>query len=314
MTFWMQCTVWTTIHAQANRTCIVITGLGGLPEYEENFIRWGGAVAEACGKEPGSNVYSLDGRQQKKNTILQTFNQIQSSTSLRELWFFLIGHANHDGQNYKFNISGPDLTDTEIKKFISSLGGTRTYIIAATSASGVLASDLSQQHRVIVTATKSRFERQPPLFMSFFIEAVTSAEADTDKNGKVSLLEAFLFSDQKVSSWFEEKGRIQTEHSLLDDNGQARLNDNSEDSKIEASAYGTLLAATAYLSTPPEQSYRSLEARELAAERVLIEREIADLKFRKNQIPEENYYNHLEEFLVKLATINEKIQELEGQR
>jgi hypothetical protein len=44
---------------------------------------------------------------------------------------------------------------------------------------------------------------------------------------------------------------------------------------------------------------------------VEIEREIEDLKFRKNQLPEDEYYRVLEELLVKLAILNESIEQLE---
>ncbi len=196
--------------AQGETICIIITGLGGMPEYEENFVSWGLATEAHFQDELESVVYRLDGRDKKKSDILELFEQISSSPPPKELWLFLIGHASHDNRNYKFNISGPDLTDQEIQTFFDRLGETRTYLVAATGASGTLATQLGQEHRVIVTATKSATEKQPPLFMSFFLEAVSSEEADTDKNARVSLLEAFLFSHQKVAAWFEEKGRIQT--------------------------------------------------------------------------------------------------------
>ncbi|MDA2925922.1 hypothetical protein MYX78_01605 [Acidobacteria bacterium AH-259-G07] len=310
----LYCSSLPALQAANDRVCIIITGLGGVPEYEENFLRWSSEMETVFRNELNSAVYNLDGREQKKPDILQVFDQVSLSLPLDELWLFLIGHANHDGRHYKFNIAGPDLTDEEIKTFLEALGRTRTYIIAATSASGILASRLGQKNRVVVTATRNQFERQPPLFMSFFVEAVTSAEADTDKNGKISLLEAFLFSNQKVDAWFKERGRIQTEHSLLDDNGQARLGESQGTLGSDPGAHGTFLASRAFLSAPPEQAYRSLEAKQLASERVEIERNIEDLKFRKTQIPEDKYYRTLEELLVKLAQINEKIEQLEAGR
>ncbi|MCH7804766.1 MAG: hypothetical protein IH937_11855 [Acidobacteria bacterium] len=298
--------------AEENTICIIITGLGGMPEYEENFLRWGLATEAHFRDELGSVVYRLDGRHKKKSDILHLFEQISSSPPPKELWLFLIGHASHDHRNYKFNISGPDLTDQEIKTFFDGLSETRTYLIAATSASGTLASQLGQENRVIVTATKSATERQPPLFMSFFLEAVTSEEADTDKNARVSLLEAFLFSHQKVAAWFEEKGRIQTEHSTLQDNGQVLL-EKKNILESHPGNQGTLLASMAYLSRATDQPYRTREARELASQGVKLEREIEDLKFRKNQMPEDEYYRALEDLLVKLAILNESIAEMEGE-
>ena len=57
--------------------------------------------------------------------------------------------------------------------------------------------------------------------------------------------------------------------------------------------------------------YRSAEATQLASLQVEIEREIEDLKFRKNQLPEDEFYRVLEELLVKLAILNESIEQLE---
>ena len=283
-----------------------------MPEYEENFLSWGLATEAHFQDELESVVYRLDGREKKKPDILQLFEQISSSPPPQELWLFLIGHASHDNRNYKFNISGPDLTDQEIQTFFDGLGETRTYLVTATSSSGTLASQLGQKNRVIVTATKSATERQPPLFMSFFLEAVTSEEADTDKNARVSLLEAFLFSHQKVAAWFEEKGRLQTEHATLQDNGQVLL-EKKNILETHPGNQGTLLASTAYLSRATDQPYRTREARELASQGVELEREIEDLKFRKNQMPENEYYRALEDLLVKLAVLNESIAEMEGE-
>ena len=298
--------------AADGRVCLIITGLGGLPEYEENFLNWGSEIQTVFRDRLGTKVYYLDGRTQKKPEILKTFHTISSSASLDEVWIFLIGHASYDNRQYKFNISGPDLTDDDIKNFLDSLGDTRVFLIAATSASGILASRLAQENRVIITATKSQTEKQPPLFMSFFLEAVVSAAADTDKSGRVSLLEAYLFSHQKVSDWFEEKGRIQTEHALLEDNGRVRLGDKQDVLQESPGTRATLLASMAYLSPPLERIYTSQRAEELASQRVRIERDIEDLKFRKKQLPEAEYYRQLEELLIELATLNEGIEEAEG--
>ncbi len=297
---------------QPQKVCIIITGLGGMPEYEENFSRWGAELEAAFQDELHYTVYRMDGRQRKKQEIFELFDRISTLPQLEELWLFLVGHGNHDGSHYKFNISGPDLTDQDLANLLDALAHTKTFLIAATSASGTLASDLSHANRVIVTATKNPRERQPPLFMSFFLEALTSAEVDTDKNQRISLLEAFHFADDRVASWYETKGRIQTEHPILDDNGQVRLA--GDQPAVESAQQGTLLASVSYLSAAPEPDYHSAEAEQLASEAMAVERDIEDLKFRKDQIPESEYYDRLEKFLIRLASINERIEQLEDNR
>ncbi len=62
--------------AQEEKVCIIITGLGGMPEYEENFLTWGLAMEAHFQDELESVVYRLDGRNKKKSDILQLFEQI----------------------------------------------------------------------------------------------------------------------------------------------------------------------------------------------------------------------------------------------
>jgi hypothetical protein len=295
--------------AEPRLSCLIVNGLGGLPEYEENFVSWADRVEELFQAQDNTSVRRLDGREERRDVILQAFEETASGQpSNGEVWLFLIGHANHNGESFKFQIRGPDLTDSDISSFLSSLGSRRTFVVAATSASGSLLPDLEADNRVVVTATKSASERQPPLFLSFFLEATENAEADTDKNYRVSLLEAFLYARSRVATWYEDKGRLQTEHPLLNDRGMQRLSWDAGEGRPTSSG---MLASVAYLSTPPESSYRSEEAKALVAERMVVQREIEELKFKKAEYPEEDYYRILQDLLVKLATLTEQIGKLE---
>lgn len=298
------------LRADSARTCIIITGLGGMPEYEENFVRWATGIEKVFREELKAEVRSIDARKQKRTDILKVFDEASSAVPAQgEVWLFLVGHGNHDGKNYRFNISGPDLTDEDLNSFLNTLGDRRACVVAATGASGILIPELSKKNRVLVTATKNEFERQPPLFLSFFLEAITSAQADLDMNGKVSLLEAFNFSQAQVKNWFEEKGRLQTEHPLLDDNGDGKGTPQPNRTDGEG-----VLAAMVYLSAPPAQAYKTLEAKQLANDKIKIERDIEDLKYRKKDLPEAEYYQQLENLLVQLSKLNAKIEELEGKK
>ncbi len=278
------------------RVCLVATGLGGVPEYEENFLKWGDATEQLCREDLGADVIRLNGISDRRDVFQKAFEKIAASLDENgECWIFLIGHGNYDGRDFKFNIAGPDLLGEDLGVFLDSLDNRKTYAILATSSSGVLAPKLSGSNRVVISATKDERERLAPLFMSFFLEAARSAEADLDKNGSVSLKEAFTLSQTSIRDWYEDKKRLQTEHPLLDDSG----------------GQGGL-SSVAYLSEPPEQAYRSLEARRLLPERVRLEREVEELKLRKGEMSEIDYFQRLEELLVELAVLNEKIRKLEG--
>jgi len=275
--------------------CLVITGLGGVPEYEENFRSWGQATETICREQISPRTVLLDGSKVGRDQVLKQLQSLRGEPEDSALWLFLIGHASYDGRQYKFNIKGPDLTGDDLKNAIDSFGERRTFVILATSSSGVLDEQLSGKNRVIVTATQSARERHAPLFMSFFVEAAHSAEADRNKDGRVSISEAFAFSESAIKQWYEDKGRLQTEHAILDDGAE-----------------GKGLATVAYLSSPPEQAYRTLEAQQLAPDRIRLEREIEDLKLRKPEMPPADYYKELERLLLELAEVNDRIQKLEG--
>jgi hypothetical protein len=304
--------VFATVPVVAGDACLIVYGLGGLPEYEENFVSWAGKLEALFQEQSDRRVFLVDGRSQGRTDILRAFQELASAATPEDfIWVFLIGHANHNGEHYKFQIRGPDLTDTDLKEALTGLGNRKILLIAATSASGVLLPDLRAENRVVITATKNQYERQPPLFLSFLVEASGSPEADADKNRRVSLLEAFLFSQNKVRSWYSEQGMLQTEHSLLDDQGRFQLEGTLTGSSDVMTGAG-MLAAIAYLSAPPESAYRSQEAQDLARERVQIERRIEALKFRKDTLQADEYYGQLQDLLVELATISEKIAQLEG--
>lgn len=291
--------------------CVIISGLGGMPEYEENFLAWADKTEQLCAQLK-AEVHRLDGRRVGRDEMIQLFNSL-SSTPPEEIWIFLIGHANYDGTRFRFHIKGPDLTDADLGHFLGALGDARINLVAATSASGALLSELEGDNRVVLTATRNAMERQPPLFYSFFVDAAGSPEADANKDGKVSILEAFDSSRTQVADWYQEQGRIQTEHAVLSDRGRTRLEAGKEDEEPDWSTGAGWLAASAFLSEPPERAYRSLEARELAERRTKLERAIEDLKFRKAEMPQDQYFKELEKRLVELAEINERIELLEGQ-
>lgn len=277
----------------AGKICLVVHGLAGVPEYEENFVKWAQGVKSLCQDQVKAEVIVVDGSEARRDFIMSTFEEVSRRTGLAEIWVFLIGHGTFDGRDYKFNVKGPDVTGSDLSAFLDSVGTSKVYFLAATSSSGTLAKSLQSANRIVLTATKSDRERQPPLFISFFLEGALSAEADTNKDRKVSLAEVFAFCETRIAAWYKEKGRIQSEHPILADGDSTP-------------------AAFAYLSEPPEQAYRTLEARNLAPERIRLEREVEDLKLHKMDLTIDEYYQKLEALLVELATLNEKIRELEG--
>ena len=111
------------------------------------------------------------------------------------LWIVLIGHGTYDGKEAKFNLRGPDVTDLELSQWLDTIKRP-VAVLDCTSASGPFLNRLSGPGRVIVTATRSGDELNFARFGQYLAETIADPKADLDKDGQVSLLEAFLTAQQ----------------------------------------------------------------------------------------------------------------------
>ena len=131
----------------------------------------------------------------------------------------LIGHGTSlDGDEAKFNLVGPDLSATEWADLLKPLPG-RLVFVNTTGASFPFLRRVAGRGRVVLTATDSAAQQFETVFPEFFIKAFDDAAADLDKNGRVSIWEAFTYASDGVRQWFEQKGQLPTERPLLDDTG-----------------------------------------------------------------------------------------------
>jgi hypothetical protein len=145
-------------------------------------------------------------------------------------------------------------------------------------------------------------EQNAPRFAEPFIEALGNSEADADKNGRVSALEAFEYANKLIAKQFEGKGTLLTEHALLDDNG-----DGAGHQQVEAGD-GGLAKLTYFDSLPKQQAGGDPVLAKLFEDKLRLESEVERLKARKAQMNEDEFYNELEKPLLELARIGQTIR------
>jgi hypothetical protein len=221
------------------------------------------------------------------------------------VFVFIEGHGSFDGKIYKLNLVGPDPTAEDLAAALYSIPARYFVVVNATNCSGGSLQALSQEGRIIIVATKSGMEKNQTHMGKFFIDAFKNNAADSDKNGRVSIIEAFDFVSRKVEDYYSSEGNLQTEHPVLDDNGDAQAQ-----SKPSPENGDGLLARTTFLtagvqpgsrkSLTPEQEILAHNARE-------IEEQIETLKYAKGKLPQAEYEKRLEDLLLKLARINAKL-------
>jgi len=221
------------------------------------------------------------------------------------VFIFIEGHGSYDGKTYKLNLVGPDPTAWELAETLYSIPAEHFVVVNATNCSGGSLRALSQEGKIVITATKSGMEKNQTHMGRYFIEAFKDNAADSDKNGRVSIMEAFFYTSQKVEEYYVSQDNLQTEHSVLDDNGDAQ-----GQSILNPESGEGLLARTTFLdsgvqvdtleSLTPEQQKLALEAREL-------EGQIEALKYDKEEMSQTEYEKKLEALLLRLARINAKL-------
>jgi hypothetical protein len=161
----------------------------------------------------------------------------------------------------------------------------------------------------VITATRSGAEQFTTQFGGSFVEAVTTEAADADKNGRISMLEAFQYAKTEVARAYEREGLLATEHAMLDDNGDRTGSQTpaatGADGKLAAALSLGSAADAAPLPADPRLRTFYLERREL-------ERRVESLRLLKDSMPPAKYAGELERLVTDLALKTREIRKLEG--
>ena len=116
MTFCIACAAFSARAAQAAPYYVTVAGLGGEPDYEQRFT----ALAKDLDKlfkatASDAHVYTFTGSDATKARLTDTLGQIAREAKPEdEFTLILIGHGSYDGEVYKFNLPGPDITGEDL--------------------------------------------------------------------------------------------------------------------------------------------------------------------------------------------------------
>jgi hypothetical protein len=289
-------------------TVVVVAGAAGATEFQPDLDQqtesWAKVSASA-----GAN-YVLIGSGPVEGT--EDYDRLKQVLAAEpkdgpgELWLVLAGHGTFDGKEAKLNLRGPDVSATEMAEWLKPFQRP-VAIIDTTSASAPFLAKLAAPGRVIVTSTRSGYEQNYSRFGKFLAEALPDPKSDLDKDGQISLLEAFLSASHRTADFYKTEGRLATEHSLVDDNGDGlgtpsdwfrgvraakKANDNAPLDGARAHQFH-LVFSEAEQQLPQEARAR----------RDAVELEIEHLRGRKPSMAEDAYYRELEERLLELAAL-----------
>lgn len=219
------------VTAQAQRThVLVVEGLSGAPEFRTRFEAAVDAIRGAAKTRWGVSDSSLivlgeDSTRSARFTGQSTKANVGAalvrlSTMVKPgdvLMVLLIGHGSGEGPQSKVNLPGPDATAAEYASWLAPFGQQQVVFVNTATGSGDFVPALAANGRVVVSATRTAMEKNESEFLRFFAAALASDDADADKDGRLSVLEAFRFARTEVAKSYERTNRMLTEHAVVSD-------------------------------------------------------------------------------------------------
>ena len=305
----------------AQHHLLIIGGIGGTDAYRELFADRSARLYESAIKAgvDKNNIIllsetpvpdtALPHRISDKPTILQALREIRARAQIDDRVFvILIGHGNPRGDDAAFNLPGPDISARELAEALAALADQQVVIVNTASASGPFINALSGKNRVVITATSSGREYHATLFGDHFVNAFAEAGADTDKDERVSMLEAFAFARRETRRAYDNEKQLLTEHALLEDHGAGE--GSLEPGEFEPDG---ALANRVYLWQPPSLALgASAQLVAMMQRKQDLEQSISELKRQRESLQRVDYYARLEELLVDLALLSRKIRAQEA--
>lgn len=308
-------TVPATAHAQGERYAVLVQGASGEDQYATLHRQWIDSLAKLLVdrfKIDKSHVSLLteqprDGEQRSTaENVKAVFAGLAKQLKADDFLFvLLIGHGGGQGDEAKFNLVGPDLSVADWAALLKPIAG-RMAIVDSTSASFPYLKGLAAPGRVVITATNSNAQRFHTFFPDAFIRALTAEDADVDKNGRISLLEAFTYASRLVAQHYEQENHMVTEHAVFDDTGDGVGRDAAGKGPGGTIAGLTYLDAVA-LPTSSDPAIQQM----LERQKVLTE-QVDELRRKRPTMKPDDFDREFEKLIIELSLVSRDVRRKTG--
>ena len=293
---------------------LIVAGASGAEGYVETYERWRQELVTALRDQAGFRDDHLMvlaetpapgiGRASREG-VTQAFSDLRDQMSRESiLLVVLFGHGTYDGVDAKFNLVGPDLAAKEWGELLDRLPG-RTVFVNTTAASYPFVRQLARAGRVVISATATAAQRYDTVFPEYFVAALTEEASDANRDGRVSVWEAFEYASAEVGRWYQRRGRLATERAVLDDSGDGSGRHAREDGAD--GVFAARMFVGAGVDPPLILSDPSLLP--LVEQRDALELQVAELRSRKDDLEGRVYERELERLLIELARVSREIRQ-----
>ena len=297
--------------AASERYALIVSGANGEASYADQYGQWRQstvtALLERLAFDEANVITLFDGGDANHTStaagVRRALDSLRAKMRADDvLLVLMIGHGSFDGTEAKFNLVGPDLSSAEWGALLKPLPG-QIVVVDTTAASFPFLEHLAGPRRVVITATDSVAQRFDTVFPEYFVKALTDASADIDKNGRVSVWEAFTAASMAVRRYYTQRGQLATERALIDDNGDGIGR--------EAGGEGTDGSASSRLYFDPDVPGAAPTDEEMLAllqKRASLQIDADELKQRRALMTPDEYDREFERLMISLATVSRDIR------
>lgn len=295
----------------SERYAVVVTGATGGEPYAQKYATWRTSFVDTLRQKfdyPADHIAVLaeDGESRKatRDGVREALAEVRRRATKDDVVLvLLIGHGSGgDSDEAKFNLVGPDLSAAEWADLLRPIPG-RVVFINTASGSFPFLHTLAGRGHIVLTANDSAAQQFETVFPEFLVKAFDDDSADVDKNGKVSIWEAFSYASAKVRGFFEERGQLATEHPLLDDTGAGIGREADAAGRDGTVAQVTYLQPDARIADTGDSELTALLRR-----RAELASDLEQLKARKPNLLPDDYETQLESVLLQIARIDRRIK------
>jgi hypothetical protein len=307
--------------AAAQTHVLIVSGLGGEKKFTDRFRQMGSSLSTAMKARfgvPDANIAWVgedttfrDPHYKGLSTrpaVEREFAAIGARAKAGEqVVVFLIGHGAGSDAESRISLPGPDITVSDVQRLLGALSSQRVALVNLTSGSGDFMAALALPGRVVITATKTSYERNESRFGEQFVNALAQDVADVDKDARVSLLEAYRYAVRETKRIYDDATKLQTEHSQLDDNGskQNMADPTGRDGQ-------GLLARRFFFDARATSGTADARIAGLYNERFELEVQMDSLRAKKKAMDCPSYEAEIERVLISLARKAREIRQAEG--
>jgi hypothetical protein len=183
---------------------LLIGGVGGQEPYGGWYTDWLTRFQTYLTKSarvPDANIAVLSGKDATFEAITAAFGKFALRAKPQDQFIlFIVGHGEITGLSPTLVLTGPDPTAQQIAALLNTVPAKNQVILNFSASSGDFLKALSSPGRINLTAT-SPTEIEEPVFTEFFLRGLESKRADADKNGAVTMLEAYNWAAQQTALW-----------------------------------------------------------------------------------------------------------------